>query len=143
MKQKYKITLFLLTLLIISISLIGVSYSFSSSQDNLSNDSLVITNEELSINYFTSDTIYDELLEPNEEIEINFSVTNGSSLDLYYSFGIDEVINIIDGDVLINLTSTNSGGSINDGYFPKEANVLTAQTLKNVKKAMRINYQDM
>ena len=127
MKVRYKITLFILILMITSLTLLGVSYSFSPKNLENENSALVVTNEELSINYFTSDTIIDKILKPNEEIVIDFSVTNGSEKDMYYSFGLDEVLNIIDGEVVINLTSTNNGGTINNGNYPKEANVLINQ----------------
>lgn len=127
MKVRYKITLFILILMITSLTLLGVSYSFSPKNLENENSALVVTNEELSINYFTSDTIIDKILKPNEEIMIDFSVTNGSEKDMYYSFGLDEVLNIIDGEVVINLTSTNNGGTINNGNYPKEANVLINQ----------------
>ena len=126
--KKYKVYLVVILLLLIVVSCVGVSYAFSPKPSKEEEDSsLVVTVGNLSITYFENEEISCPNFAPNDTYELNFSVTNSSSSDVYYSLGFDDVINVINGEVGLDITSTNGGGTITNGNFPKDASEIINQ----------------
>ena len=127
MKTKYKVTLLIIAVLLIIVSYLGVSYAFLPPKEEENFSSSVVTIDNLSITYFDNEEISILNFAPKDEYFLRFSITNSSLEDVYYSLELDDVINVINGEISLNLTSTNNGGNIENGYYPKDASELINQ----------------
>ncbi len=127
MKIKYKVTLLFIAVLLVTASYLGVSYAFFPTKENNEFISSVITIDNLSVTYFDNEEISIPNFKPQQEYFLRFSITNSSINDTYYSLELDDVMNVIDGEISLNITSTNNGGIITNGYYPKDASEIISQ----------------
>lgn len=126
-KTKYKVTLILIAVLLIVVSYLGVSYAFLPPKQEETPASSVVTIDNLSITYFDDEEITIPKFAPKDEYFLRFSITNSSTEDVYYSLEFDDVINMVNGEVSLNISSTNNGGNVSNGYYPKDASEIINQ----------------
>ena len=105
MRIVYKRSLFFLGVLIVLIACIGVGYLFYDRV--LQNETLVVVDDELSINFMAGDTII-------TNGEYRFSVTNSGSNDVYYQIHLNNIqgfqsgitYELLSDDVQVSTSST-------------------------------------
>ena len=114
MRIVYKRSLSFIALLIVIVGCIGVGYLFYDKV--ISPETLVVVNDELSINYLDGSTI-------TQDGEYRFSVTNSGVNDVYYEIRLTDISGF-SSDVTYTLSSTDASIQVEEAHLSDEDNMV-------------------
>lgn len=114
MRIVYKRSLAFLALLIVFVGCIGIGYLFY--DQVIDPETLVVVNDELSINYLDSSTI-------TQDGEYRFSVTNSGTNDVYYEIRLTDISGF-SSDVTYTLSSTDASIQVEEAHLNSEDNMI-------------------
>lgn len=114
MRIVYKRSLTFIALLIVLVGCIGVGYLFY--DQVIDPETLVVVNDELSINYLDSSTIIGNG-------EYRFSVTNSGVNDVYYEIRLTDISGF-SSDVTYRLSSTDASIQVEEAHLSSEDNMV-------------------
>ena len=114
MRIVYKRSLTFIALLIALVGCIGIGYLFYDKV--ISPETLVVVNDELSINYLDSSTIIGNG-------EYRFSVTNSGVNDVYYEIRLTDISGF-SSDVTYRLSSTDASIQVEEAHLSSEDNMV-------------------
>lgn len=114
MRIVYKRSLTFIALLIVFVGCIGIGYLFY--DQVIDPETLVVVNDELSINYLDSSTI-------TQDGEYRFSVTNSGTNDVYYEIRLTDISGF-SSDVTYTLSSTDASIQVEEAHLNSEDNMI-------------------
>ena len=126
MKLNYKKVLATLILTLIVVSIIGVSYAVYKNNKENANATLVLTDENFSINYLDGKNFDVKELAPGDTVIKKVYITNVSNNNTYLTIGIMDIIKSTDN---LKLTVTDNKGNV---LYDKTITNIDIEAVKSV-----------
>lgn len=128
MKIMYKISLITIIVLFVFSLFIVYDYSkFNQHEDRINDGAMVLSEENLSINYSSGNTFYINDLKDEHLIEKKFSVTNIGTSTLYYTISFNDIeYEVEEASSLKYSLKSDNEVVINEEVFPLEASEITS-----------------
>ncbi|MGM9834982.1 MAG: DUF6273 domain-containing protein [Bacilli bacterium] len=127
MKLKYKVSL--ITIIVLFFLALYVAFDYSKYKDTpiIFDGALVLSDDNLSINYSSGDTFYIKDMNNGFTLEKKFSVTNMGNGTKYYVIAFNDIEYSIDNEntLTYSLISNNGGAMVENAKFPTDAKEVT------------------